>query len=134
MAPTSRKMIRRRRDFHGENCGQGRGRTADLPLFRRALVPTELPGRADRPRRTASKVLPAVLTGFEPATSALTGRRALRAAPQDLAPAGAGWNRTPNGIRTRAAALKGRCPGPLDDEGEGAGDPHQPRHLPLETT
>src|SRR3954454_18897923 len=25
--------------------------------------------------------------------------------------------RTPNGIRTRAAALKGRCPGPLDDGG-----------------
>ena len=24
-------------------CGQGRGRTADLPLFRRTLVPTELP-------------------------------------------------------------------------------------------
>ena len=27
-------------------CGQGRGRTGDLPLFRRTLVPTELPGRA----------------------------------------------------------------------------------------
>src|SRR5699024_987817 len=26
--------------------GQGRGRTADLPLFRRTLVPTELPARA----------------------------------------------------------------------------------------
>ena len=26
--------------------GQGRGRTGDLPLFRRTLVPTELPGRA----------------------------------------------------------------------------------------
>ncbi len=26
-------------------CGQGRGRTADLPLFRRTLVPTELPDR-----------------------------------------------------------------------------------------
>jgi predicted Zn-dependent protease with MMP-like domain len=25
--------------------------------------------------------------------------------------------RTPNGIRTRAAAVKGRCPGPLDDGG-----------------
>ena len=29
----------------GRRCGQGRGRTADLPLFRRSLVPTELPGR-----------------------------------------------------------------------------------------
>src|SRR4051812_29336983 len=26
--------------------GQGQGRTADLPLFRRTLVPTELPARA----------------------------------------------------------------------------------------
>jgi hypothetical protein len=26
--------------------GQGRGRTADLPIFSRTLVPTELPGRA----------------------------------------------------------------------------------------
>jgi len=25
---------------------------------------------------------------------------------------------TPNGIRTRVAALKGRCPGPLDDGGQ----------------
>src|SRR5215469_5593340 len=57
----------------------------------------------------------AVLTGFEPATSTLTGWRALRAALQDLvvlAEASA-----PNGIRTRAAALKGRCPRPLDDGG-----------------
>ena len=54
-----------------ELCGQGRGRTADLPLFRRTLVPTELP--AHRCWLTA-----AVLTGLEPATSALTGRRALQ--------------------------------------------------------
>src|SRR5690606_36170133 len=58
--------------------GQGRGRTADLPLFRRTLVPTELPdlGRLRLPG--------AVLTGFEPATSTLTGWRALLAALQDL--------------------------------------------------
>ena len=48
--------------------------------------------------------------------------------------------RAPNGIRTRAAALKGRCPGPLDDEGaiasvgdswslrDGAGFPKPRRH------
>src|SRR3954463_5101437 len=48
--------------------GQGRGRTADLPIFSRTLVPTELPGQG----------LLAVLTGLEPATSALTGRRALQ--------------------------------------------------------
>src|SRR5690349_15423298 len=76
--------------------GQGRGRTADLPLFRRTLVPTELPGRARlmlpaprigqvstcrKPGRRADYARRrglAVLTGLEPATSALTGRRALQ--------------------------------------------------------
>jgi hypothetical protein len=58
----------------------------------------------------------AVLTGFEPATSTLTGWRALRAALQDHAPL-AKASSAPNGIRTRAAALKGRCPRPLDDGG-----------------
>ena len=55
--------------------GQGRGRTADLPLFRRTLVPTELPDLG-----TLQHVAPtaAVLTGFEPATSTLTGWRALQ--------------------------------------------------------
>ena len=62
--------------------GQGRGRTADLPLFRRTLVPTELPGRTfshdpiaaetqvslcfQRPRRT----LPERLDGCETRSSA----------------------------------------------------------------
>jgi hypothetical protein len=53
----------------------------------------------------------AVLTGLEPATSALTGRRALQLLHRTL------HDRAPNGIRTRATALKGRRPGPLDDEG-----------------
>jgi hypothetical protein len=66
------------------------------------------------------------LTGFEPATSGLTGRRALRAAPQVLDQVVRGRTvsrddsdraRTPNGIRTRATALKGRRPRPLDDGG-----------------
>ena len=61
----------------------------------------------------------AVLTGFEPATSTLTGWRALRAALQDHA-ALAAASSAPNGIRTRAAALKGRCPRPLDDGGSTA--------------
>src|SRR3954451_16456388 len=53
----------------------------------------------------------AVLTGLEPATSALTGRRALQLLHRT-------WSgRAPNGIRTRATALKGRRPGPLDDGG-----------------
>jgi hypothetical protein len=49
-------------------CGQGQDRTVDLPLFRRTLIPTELPDLGDA----------AVLTGFEPATSTLTGWRALQ--------------------------------------------------------
>src|SRR3954449_1309780 len=60
--------------------GQGRDRTADLPLFRRTLVPTELPAQVGSSKRADH----AVPTGFDPATSALTGRRALRAAPRDL--------------------------------------------------
>ena len=52
--------------------GQGRDRTGDLPLFRRTLVPTELPGRKAQECLAES----ATLTGLEPATSAVTGRRA----------------------------------------------------------
>ena len=59
----------------------------------------------------------AVLTGLEPATSALTGRRALQLLHRTLLCAPACAGRAPNGIRTRATALKGRRPGPLDDEG-----------------
>jgi hypothetical protein len=66
--------------------GQGQDRTADLPLFRRTLIPTELPDR-DGPAENHAPGFPAptraVLTGFEPATSTLTGWRALRAALQD---------------------------------------------------
>src|ERR1700704_326690 len=54
--------------------GQGRGRTADLPLFRRTLVPTELPAlSSETPRGQRAAPALAVLTGLEPATSALTG-------------------------------------------------------------
>ena len=40
--------------------GQGRGRTADLPLFRRTLVPTELPARARRTIQEAGQCSRAV--------------------------------------------------------------------------
>ena len=51
----------------------------------------------------------ATQTGLEPATFALTGRRANQLRHWAL------LLRAPNGIRTRAAALKGRSPRPLDD-------------------
>jgi hypothetical protein len=55
-------------------------------------------------------------TGLEPATYAVTGRRANQLRH--------GANvRTPNGIRTRATALKGRRPRPLDDGGLAAALP-----------
>ena len=60
----------------------------------------------------------ATLTGLEPATSAVTGRRAnqlrhraLHATPRCRVMG------TPYGIRTRATALKGRRPRPLDEGG-----------------
>ena len=56
--------------LQGFKGGQGRDRTVDLPIFSRTLVPTELPGR------WSGKPDLATLTGLEPATSALTGRRA----------------------------------------------------------
>ncbi len=50
-------------------------------------------------------------TGLEPATSAVTGRRA----NQLRYGASCEVMRIPNGIRTRATAVKGRGPRPLDD-------------------
>ena len=55
---------------------RGRDRTGDLPLFRRTLVPTELPGRKAIDSRRRTSPMMATLTGLEPATSAVTGRRA----------------------------------------------------------
>ena len=53
----------------GFRSGRDRRRSGDLALFRRALCQLSYPT--------------AVLTGFEPAASGLTGRRALQTAPQD---------------------------------------------------
>ena len=97
--------------------GQGRGRTGDLPLFRRTLVPTELPGRKALLPPSASPQKMATLTGLEPATSAVTGRRANQLRHGAMHRNGCLALRTPNGIRTRATALKGRRPRPLDDGG-----------------
>ena len=107
--------------------GQGRDRTGDLSLFRRTLVPTELPGLTHLSRARECEPGPCVATptGLEPATSAVTGRRAnqLRHGALVLLVSGTVIDstalvlRTPNGIRTRATAVKGRGPRPLDDGG-----------------
>jgi hypothetical protein len=96
--------------------GQGRDRTGDLPLFRRTLIPTELPGRKALPCLAVA----ATLTGLEPATSAVTGRRANQLRHRALLcdPIVSAAARTPYGIRTRATALKGRRPRPLDEGGQ----------------
>ena len=75
----------------------------------------------------------ATRTGLEPATSAVTGRRAnqlrYRALSKTCHISGSYVTvkafttfttvyllvRAPNGIRTRVTAVKGRCPRPLDD-------------------
>ena len=63
----------------------------------------------------------AVLTGLEPATSTLTGWRANRLLYRTIG-ADHMADGAPNGIRTRAAALKGRCPRPLDDGARSLGE------------
>jgi hypothetical protein len=62
--------------------GRDRRRSGDLTLFRRALYQLSYPtGQPNSIVRGLSHLV-ADLTGFEPATSALTGRRALQTAPQ----------------------------------------------------
>ena len=72
----NKRQVEGERALNGLLCGQGRDRTGDLPLFRRTLVPTELPGRKALLPPSASPQKMATLTGLEPATSAVTGRRA----------------------------------------------------------
>jgi hypothetical protein len=80
------------------------GRSYQLSYLAVALADTS--ARSDAPGL-------ATPTGLEPATSAVTGRRANRLRYGALL--GGAVVRIPNGIRTRAAAVKGRCPRPLDD-------------------
>ena len=110
--------------------GSDRRRSGDLSIFSRTLYQLSYRALAryrpdhDGPGRTAS----ATSTGLEPATSAVTGRRANQLRHEaSLGTKPDSWTsrlplarvRTPNGIRTRAAAVKGRCPRPLDDGGLG---------------
>ena len=61
--------------------GQSRDRSDDLTLFRRALYQLSYLTKTPAPSRWLGAGS-ADLTGFEPAASGLTGRRALLAAPQ----------------------------------------------------
>ena len=61
--------------------GQSRDRSDDLTLFRRALYQLSYLTKTPAPSRGLGAGS-ADLTGFEPAASGLTGRRALLAAPQ----------------------------------------------------
>jgi integrase len=87
------------RHFRRSESGEGQNRTADTAVFSRVLC-------------QLSYLAPAVRTGFEPATSTLTGWRA-----RPGCSTGPMTFRAPNGIRTRVSALKGRDPRPLDDGG-----------------
>ncbi len=115
----------------------GRDRTGDLTIFSRSLVPTELPSQTrfqcHSPKKAYDTKTFATRTGLEPATSAVTGRRAnqlrYRALIKTCHISGSYVTfkavttftsvllvvRAPNGIRTRVTAVKGRCPRPLDD-------------------
>src|SRR5215211_157662 len=103
--------------------GQGRDRTADLAVFSRTLYRLSyLPGG---PGLVA--LVRAVPTGFEPATSALTGRRAQPSC--STGPRVVVTSCAPSGVRIRVATLKGWCPRPLDDGGPAQlrGGPRRPR-------
>ena len=103
--------------------GQGRDRTADLAVFSRTLYRLSyLPGG---PGLVAP--VRAVPTGFEPATSALTGRRAQPSC--STGPRMVVSSCAPSGVRIRVATLKGWCPRPLDDGGPARlrGGPRRPR-------
>src|SRR3546814_8830583 len=75
-----------------------------------------------RPRRRASSKegpsLGATLTGLEPATSAVTGRHANQLRYRAMLIQLCRLKRDPNGILTRATAVKGRRPRPLNDGAE----------------
>ncbi len=90
-------------DFSG---GQGRGRSADLRFFRPALY--QLSYLTTKPRRAG---LLAGTTGFEPATSGLTGRRELQTSPRPRgADPGEPGNVNAGRIASRSSGMPKRLP------------------------
>src|SRR5690606_37069535 len=77
-AGPKRTMTSRRLAIGG---GRDRRRSGDLPLFRRTLCQLSYPTKRSAPGGGGAVAVP---TGFEPAASGLTGRRALQTAPRDL--------------------------------------------------
>ena len=103
---------RRRPARSSHRSGEGRNRTADTAVFSRVLYQLSyLPQQVSEPSPTRSPSAPDglrsrdLLLDREVRTTGLLYGRIC------------GWCRAPNGIRTRASALKGRCPRPLDDGG-----------------
>ncbi len=100
--------------------GRNRCRSGDLTLFRRALYQLSYPTVVKLKRRSHWKRRLADLTGFEPAASGLTGRRALLAAPQVRAaghePSTEKRGPTPSllhyavSVRPPSSSGLGRCP------------------------
>ena len=65
----------------GRRCGEGQNRTADTAVFSRVLCQLSYLAGDDAPPPEDGGS--AVRTGFEPAISALTGRRVNQATPRD---------------------------------------------------
>ena len=116
---------RRCRGFESGSDGR---RSRDLTIFSRALY--QLSYRAvwltkTAPPEEGAASHSATLTGLEPATSAVTGRHANQLRYRAMLLSCVLFS-DPNGIRTRAAAVKGRCPRPLND-GAVTGEPQSNR-------
>ena len=81
--------------------------------FQSFALPTELSSlNLDQAERL---FIAAILTGLEPATSAVTGRRANQLRYRTRSTSQTPSLGDPNGIRTRATAVKGQRPRPLND-------------------
>ena len=94
------------------NRGSDRHRSGDLSIFSRTLYQLSYRALVKRASRERGSFATATLTGLEPATSAVTGRHANQLRYRALRIKLYG---DPNGIRTRATAVKGRRPRPLND-------------------